>query len=74
MGLACTQLGVTPAEALAACTVNAAWVLGRSDRLGRVAPGFDGDLVLLDADDWRHLSYHLGGRVAGAVFKRGVRL
>jgi imidazolonepropionase len=74
MSLACMQLGVTPAEALAACTVNAAWVLGRADRLGRIAPGYDGDLVLLDADDWRHLSYHVGGRVTAGVFKRGVRL
>lgn len=74
MSLACMQLGMTPAEALAACTVNAAWVLGRSDRLGRVAPGYDGDIVLLDADDWRHASYHLGGRVVAAAYKRGVHL
>ena len=74
MSLACMQLGLTPAEALAACTVNAAWVLGQAGRLGRIAPGYDGDVVILDADDWRHVSYHLGGRVAAAVFKRGVRL
>jgi imidazolonepropionase len=74
MSLACMQLGLTPAEALCACTVNAAWVLGRSRRLGRVAPGYDGDVVILDADDWRHVSYHLGGRVAAAVFKRGELL
>jgi imidazolonepropionase len=49
-------------------------VLGRSRRLGRVAPGYDGDVVILDADDWRHVSYHLGGRVAAAVFKRGELL
>ena len=74
MSLACMQLGLTPAEALCACTVNAAWVLGRSRRVGRVAPGYDGDVVILDADDWRHVSYHLGGRVAAAVFKRGELL
>ena len=43
--LACTQLGLSPAEALAACTVNAAHVLGRADSIGRLAPGFDADLV-----------------------------
>ena len=59
--LACTQLGLSPAEALAACTVNAAHVLGRADRVGRLAPGFAADLVLLDAPDWRYLAYHLGG-------------
>jgi imidazolonepropionase len=74
MSLACLQLGLTPAEALGACTVNAAWVLGRSRRLGRIAPGYDGDVVILDADDWRHVSYHLGGRVAAAVFKWGELL
>ena len=72
--LACMQLGLTPAEALVACTVNAAWVLGRAGRLGRIAPGYDGDVVILEADDWRHVSYHLGGRVIADVFKRGELL
>jgi imidazolonepropionase len=59
--LACTQLQLTPTEALAACTVNAAHVLGRSDRKGRIAPGYDADLLLLDVPDWRYLAYHLAG-------------
>ena len=59
--LACTQLRLTPSEALAACTVNAAHVLGASDRKGRIAPGYDADLLLLDVPDWRYLAYHLGG-------------
>ncbi len=58
--LATTQLKLSPAEALAACTVNAAHVLGRAGRKGRIAPGYDADLVLLDAPDWRYLAYHLG--------------
>jgi imidazolonepropionase len=69
--LACTQLRMSPAEALAACTVNAAHILGRSDRLGRVASGFDADLVLIDAPDWRHLAYHLGGDLVAFVIKDG---
>jgi imidazolonepropionase len=69
--VACMQLGLTPTEALAAVTVNAAHVLGRADRIGRLAPGYDADLVLLDAPDWRHLAYHLGGRVVGEVVKAG---
>src|ERR671935_269413 len=74
MTLACTQLAMTPADALCACTVNAAWVLGRADRVGRLAPGYDADIVLLDAPDWRHVAYHLAGRDIAAVYKRGVRL
>jgi len=71
MSLACTQLGLTPAEALAACTVNAAHVLGRADRLGRLAPGFSADLVLLNVSDWRYLPYHLGGEHVAVVVKEG---
>jgi imidazolonepropionase len=70
-GLASTQLHLSPAEALTACTVNAAHVLGRADRSGCIAPGFDADLVLLDAPDWRHLAYHLAGDVIATVIQGG---
>ena len=69
--LACAQLGLSPGEALGAVTANAAHVLGRADRIGRLAPGYDADLVLLDAPDWRHLAYHLGGEVVSAVVRGG---
>jgi imidazolonepropionase len=72
--LACTQLGLSPAQALTACTVNAAHVLGRADRKGRLAPGFDADIVLLDAPDWRYLAYHLGGDVVSRVIAGGTSL
>jgi imidazolonepropionase len=68
--IACTELGLTPEEALAACTVNAAHVLGLDDR-GRLAPGLRADLVLLDASDWRHLAYHLAGDVVHTVVRGG---
>jgi imidazolonepropionase len=69
--LASTQLGLSPAEALTACTVNAAHVLGRADRKGRLATGYDADVVLLDAPDWRYLAYHLAGPVVAAVIRGG---
>jgi imidazolonepropionase len=69
--LASTQLHLSPAEALVCCTVNAAHVLGRAGEIGRIAPGFAADLVLLDAPDWRYLAYHLGGTDVAAVVKEG---
>jgi imidazolonepropionase len=71
--LACTQLKLSPAEALGACTVNAAHVLGRADRKGRIAPGYDADVLLLDAPDWRYLAYHLGGDHVAAIVLGGER-
>jgi imidazolonepropionase len=71
MTLACTQMGLAPAEALAACTVNAAHVLARADRVGRIAPGYEADLVLLEAPDWRHLAYHFGGEHVAVVIEKG---
>ena len=71
LSLAATQLRLSPAEALGAVTVNAAHVLGRADRVGRIAPGFDADLVLVDAPDWRHLAYHLAGDVVRMVVQGG---
>ena len=70
--LASTQLGLAPGEALAACTVNAAHVLGRADRLGRLAVGYTADAVLLDAPDWRYLAYHLGHDHVALVLKDGA--
>src|SRR5206468_2246730 len=70
--LAATQLKLSPAEALAACTVNAAHVLGRSAKLGRLAPGYAADLVLLEAPDWRYLAYHLGGGFVANVVVGGT--
>jgi imidazolonepropionase len=69
--LACTQLKLSPDEALSACTVNAAHVLGRADRKGRLAPGYVADVVLLDAPDWRYVAYHLGGDVVATVIRDG---
>ena len=62
---------MTPTEVLSACTVNAAHVLGRAGEIGRIAPGYAADLVLLDAPDWRYLSYHLGGPVVATVIEAG---
>jgi len=46
-------------------------VLDHADRVGRIAPGYDADLVLLDTPDWRHLAYHFAGDIVAAVVKTG---
>ena len=69
--LAATQMALAPEEALSTCTVNAAHVLGRAERKGRLAPGYDADIVLVAADDWRHVAYHLGGPVVDTVIATG---
>ena len=68
--LACTQLHLAPEEALVAMTVNAAHVLGVSDR-GRIAAGLRADITLLDAPDWRYLAYHLAGDLVSVVVRAG---
>jgi len=70
MNLACTRLKLSPAEALSACTANAAHVLGLAD-VGRLAPGYRADVLVLDAPDWRYLAYHLGGDRFAAVIRAG---
>ncbi len=70
--LASTQLRLRPAEALAACTVNAAHVLGLAYDRGRILPGLRADLVLLEAPDWRYLAYHLGGDDIAYVVRSGA--
>lgn len=69
--LAATQMAMAPEESLASCTVNAAHVLGLAQRKGRLAEGYDADLVLLASEDWRHLAYHLGGPVVDTVIEGG---
>jgi imidazolonepropionase len=61
---------MSPEEALAAMTVNAARVLGLDDR-GRIATGLRADLTLVAGPDWRYLAYHLAGDVIAAVVQGG---
>lgn len=70
MNLACTRLKLSPAEALTSCTANAAHVLGLNG-VGRLAPGYRADVLVLDAPDWRYLAYHLGGDRFAARIKSG---
>jgi imidazolonepropionase len=69
--MACTQMGMLPAEALTALTLNAAAALGRADRIGSLECGKQADLVILDMPDYRQLFYHFGVNHVWRVIKRG---
>jgi imidazolonepropionase len=68
LSLACTQMHMTPAEAITAATVNAAWTLGRGGEIGSLVPGKLGDFVIHDCDDFRELAYFFGRDTALAVY------
>jgi imidazolonepropionase len=57
IALACRLYGLRPLEALAAATVNAAYVLGLDDRVGRIQPGYRADLVVLEWPDFETVPY-----------------
>jgi imidazolonepropionase len=71
LALACTQMGMTPAEAITAATINAAYSLDRGHRVGSLEIGKQADLILCEASDYRHLPYFFGVNLVRAVFKRG---
>lgn len=72
MSVACTQMRMTPAECLVACTANAAAALKRADRLGAIAEGMQADLAVLDVPDYRDWPYHVGRNCASTVIKAGA--
>ncbi|HPS32790.1 MAG TPA: imidazolonepropionase [Anaerolineaceae bacterium] len=70
--LACRYLKLTPAEALAASTINAAAALGLADLLGSLSPGKQADLIILKVPDARMLSYRYGTNLVSTVIKKGA--
>jgi imidazolonepropionase len=74
MAIACRYQKLTPAEALNAVTINAAHALGQGHRIGSLEPGKQGDLLIIDAPDYRHLAYWFGHNLVRRVFKHGVEI
>ena len=60
MSLACTHMRMSPAEAIAAATINGAWALRVADRKGSVEPGKDADLAVFAVEDYREIPYWFG--------------
>jgi len=71
LSLACTQMKMTPAEALTAATINAAHSLGRGDEIGSLEKGKRADFVIHDASDYRELAYFFGIEHPHSVYSRG---
>jgi len=71
MALAARYLRLTPAQALVAATINAAFAVQCGDLAGSLEPGKRADLVIWDVPDYRHLSYRFGTNLARSVIKRG---
>lgn len=57
LSLACTQMRMTPAEAICAATMNGAWALRIADRKGTIEAGKDADLAVFDVGDYREIPY-----------------
>jgi len=73
LSLACTQMKMSPAEAITASTVNAAYSVNRGDKIGSLEPGKLGNFVIFDCQDYRELAYWFGMPQTFSVYIRGQR-
>ncbi len=71
VNLACLRMGMTPAEAITAATINGAHALGCADKLGSLEPGKLADLLILNISDHRELAHHFGTNLVHSTMKRG---
>lgn len=71
LSLACTQMKMSPAEAIAAATINGAHALRLADRKGSIEPGKDADLAVFDVADYREIAYWFGGVHCALTVLRG---
>lgn len=71
MTLACLNMKMTPAEALAAATINAAAALNRENEVGSISIGKKADILIWDIPSYRFLPYHFGSSHLETVLKAG---
>lgn len=69
--LACRYLKLAPAEAMASSTINSAKAISRDHLVGSIEPGKQADLLILDVNDYRQLSYRYGTNLVRTVVKKG---
>jgi imidazolonepropionase len=72
MSLACTHMKMSPAEAIAAATINGAWALRVADRKGSIEAGKDADLAVFAVDDYREIPYWFGENRCAMTVMNGV--
>jgi imidazolonepropionase len=72
MSLACTHMKMSPAETVAAATINGAWALRLSERKGSIEPGKDADLAVFAVDDYREIPYWFGANRCSMTVLNGV--
>jgi imidazolonepropionase len=71
LSIACSQMKMTPAEAITAATLNAACSLGMSERLGSIEEGKQADIVLMNVPDYREIPYFFGVNHCAVTVKKG---
>jgi len=71
IALACRYMGLTPAQAIAASTINSAHAIRRSDKIGSLEVGKQADMLILSVSDYRLLGYRYGTNLVKQVIKRG---
>jgi imidazolonepropionase len=71
IALSCRYMGLTPAQAIAAATINSAQAIRRSDTIGSLEVGKQADMLILSVPDYRHLGYRYGTNLVKQVIKRG---
>jgi imidazolonepropionase len=74
LSLAATQMKMTPAEAVTAATINAAYSLRRGDKIGSLEAGKVANFALFDCEDHRELAYYFGVPQTHSVYVRGERI
>lgn len=71
LSMACSQMKMTPAEAITAATLNGAYAAGVSGLLGSIEDGKQADIVLMDVSDYRELPYFMGINHCVVTIKKG---
>ena len=74
LSLACTQMKMSPAEAITASTINAAYSLNRGDAIGTLEAGKAANVAVFDCEDYREVAYWFGFRQMHAVYVRGKQI